>query len=128
MGDEEKHAGGRPRNYTDKEVSILVNALEEYIEKTDIPILVEFAYINDISRDDLYNYKEFCALRKKAIDKKEAQLERKGLNNEIDKTLAIFSLKQLGWSDKKELEHSGSVEYKIKPPPTPEEAYPDDED
>lgn len=30
-------------------------------------------------------------------------LERKALSGEIDKTMAIFSLKQLGWSDKHEL-------------------------
>lgn len=101
-----KHPGGRPRNHNPEEVERIKAALAEYIQMTTIPILVEFAYQNDISRDDLYNYPEFCTLRKKAIDKKEAQLERKGLNNEIDKTLAIFSLKQLGWKDGKHIEHS----------------------
>jgi hypothetical protein len=105
----EKHAGGRPRNHTADEVEIIKQLLADYIDETNIPILVEFAYQNDISRDDLYNYDEFCTLRKKAIDKKEAQLERLGLENKIDKTLAVFSLKQLGWRDRKEIEHSGDI-------------------
>jgi hypothetical protein len=105
--------GGRPRNHTDEEVEVFRKALEKYVQDTDIPILVEFCYMNDLSRDDLYNYPEFCTLRKKAIDKKEAQLERKGLDNDIDKTLAIFSLKQLGWSDKQEIAHSGDVNVKV---------------
>jgi len=111
----EKHAGGRPRNHTPEQVEILKAKLSEYIEETEIPILVEFAYQNNISRDDLYNYEEFYTLRKKAIDKKEAQLERLGLKHKIDKTLAIFSLKQLGWRDKHELEHSGGIVVKFDP-------------
>jgi len=103
-------AGGRPRNLSDDEILDLVDRLEDYIANTDIPIVTEFAYQNNISRDDLYNYDEFYALRKTAIDKKEAQLERKALNGEIDKTMAIFSLKQLGWSDKREVEHSGGAD------------------
>jgi len=43
-------------------------------------------------------------------------------------TGAIFALKNRGWTDKSEIEHSGEVEYKINPPPSYEEAYPEDED
>ena len=57
----------------------------------------------------MYDYDEFSALRKRAIDKKEAQLERMALSGDVDKTMAIFSLKQLGWSDKQQVEHSGGV-------------------
>lgn len=98
---------GRPRNLSDEEVSSLLELFRQYIDTTDIPIIAEFAYQNGISRDDIYNYDEFYALRKLAIAKKEAQLERLGLEGQVDKTMAIFSLKQLGWSDKQQVEHSG---------------------
>ena len=94
---------GRPKKYSDNEIEHIAIKLTEYIDNTDIPILAEFANQAGILREDLYNYDEFFTLRKRAIDKKEAMLERKALNGEIDRTMAIFSLKQLGWSDKHEL-------------------------
>lgn len=104
---------GRPRKYNDEQIKQIKASFTEYIENTDIPIIAEFSYQNDVSRDALYDYEEFSTLIKRAIAKKEAQLERKALNGEVDKTMAIFSLKQLGWSDKKEIEHSGKVDIKI---------------
>jgi len=102
--------GGRPRNHNKEDVEAIKQLLQKYVDETEIPILVEFAYINEISRQDLYDYDEFSTLRKRCIDKKEAQLERKALENTIDKTMAIFSLKQLGWSDKQELGINGKLE------------------
>lgn len=100
---------GRPRTYSDDEVLDLIERFEEYIANTDIPIIAEFAYQNGVLRETLYDYEEFSTLRKAAIDKKEAQLERLALKGEVDKTMAIFSLKQLGWSDKQQVEHSGDA-------------------
>ena len=91
---------GRPRNYTNEEVKDIFNRLEKYINETDIPIIAEFAYLNDIPRTTFYDYDEFSTLIKKLIDKKESQLEKMGLYGEVEKTMAIFSLKQLGWRDK----------------------------
>ena len=102
-------AGGRPKNYTDEQVEQIRQSMQEYINQTPIPILAEFAYLHNIPRYTLYDYDEFSTLIKRMIDKKEAQLERKCLNGEIDKTMAIFSLKQLGWKDKMETEHSGNL-------------------
>lgn len=99
---------GRPRKLTDERVSELLGLLEEYIRDTDIPILAEFAYQNNIDRATLYDYDEFSTLRKALIAKKEAQLERMGLAGEVDRTMAVFSLKQLGWSDKQQLQHTGA--------------------
>ena len=82
-------------------------AFRSYIDDTDIPIIVEFAYQNNIPREALYDYPEFSTLKKECIDKKEAQLERKGLAGDIDRTMAIFSLKQLGWSDRHAHEITG---------------------
>ena len=73
--------------------------LIQYIKKTPIPIVAEFAYKNGIRRQLLYENPVWKDTIKTLIDKKEAQLERLGLSKEIDKTMAIFSLKQLGWKD-----------------------------
>ena len=102
-------AGGRPRTLTDERVAELVDSYIKYIEETDIPIVAEFAYLSDIPRQILYDYPEFSTLSKKAIDKKEMQLEKMGYSSKGNPAFIIFSLKQLGWRDKQELEHSGSL-------------------
>ena len=91
------------RRRTQQENDAILRKLEAYIEKTDIPIVAEFAYLNKVPRKSLYDNPVLSAAIKGLIDKKEAQLERKALNKEIDKTMAIFSLKQLGWRDIQEM-------------------------
>lgn len=85
----------------------LIDALEKYIEAESIPIIAEFAYKYPINRTYLYKLAENNnTLRdtiKNLIDKKESALEKKGLNNEINSTMAIFSLKQLDWTDTKNI-------------------------
>ena len=90
---------GRPRKYNTKQVKEIGDKLEQYIDETRIPILAEFAYQNKIPRDVLYKYEEYSTLIKRLIDKKEAQLERLTLERKINTTMAIFSLKQIGWRD-----------------------------
>jgi hypothetical protein len=104
---------GQPRKYNKDQVKKLVNDFEKYINETDIPIIAEFAYMNDIHREIIYDYSEFSTLRKKAINKKEAQLEKLGLLNVLNPALAIFSLKQLGWRDKQEFNLSGELGVKV---------------
>ena len=70
----------------------------------DIPIIAEFCYKNKISRQRLYEFDELTDVMELIIAKKEAQLERQALKNEIDHSMAIFSLKQLGWSDRQKIE------------------------
>lgn len=53
----------------------------------------------------LYDWPESSTLLKLCIDKKEAQLERKALAGQINVVMAIFSLKQQGWSDRTEQTH-----------------------
>jgi hypothetical protein len=95
--------GGRPRKYKESQVAEIAKAFERYIDEQDIPIIVEFCYLNRIERETIYDYDEFSTLRKRCIAKKEAALERGMLTNTINTTGAIFSLKQLGWSDRREL-------------------------
>ncbi len=104
---------GRPKKYTVEVIEKIRQALELYTAATDIPILAEFAYQNNVPRRTLYDFAdnddEFSHTIKELIDKKEAQLERKGLNKEIDRGMAIFSLKQLGWKDNQDVNHSGTL-------------------
>ena len=85
----------------------MVDIIERYTDDTEIPILKEVAYQNYWNYDTIMKYQRvnenLMQSIKRLLDKKEAQLERKGLNKEIDRTVAIFSLKQLGWKDRQEI-------------------------
>lgn len=94
---------------TDEQKNEILRKLLEYIAKTDIPILAEFSYQNNVRRQYLYENPLFSDAIKGLIEKKESQLERKALNKEIDKIMAIFSLKQLGWRDIQDVNLSGGV-------------------
>lgn len=98
--------GGRPKKYTDDYLSELLESLEDYIDETDIPILKEWCYQNGVPSTHVYDFEELSEAIKRLIDKKEAALERMGLRGDVDRTMAIFSLKQLGWSDKQESKHT----------------------
>lgn len=100
---------GRPRKYSDEEVAEIATNFKEYISETAVPIIAEFAYQADVPRETLYKYDEFSTLIKECIDKKEAALERLALDGRVNTTMAIFSLKQLGWRDKHDVEHSGAI-------------------
>jgi len=78
--------------------------LMKYTKETDIPIIAEFAYMNNIRRQLLYENVSLSDSIKACSEKKEAQLERMGLTGGVDKTMAIFSLKQLGWKDRQEVD------------------------
>jgi hypothetical protein len=102
---ETKKSVGRPKEWTPERINALIVLIEQYTEETEIPILAEFCYKNNIYKQLLYDMPEFSDSIKKLISKKEAQLERKALTGEVNVTTAIFSLKQLGWRDKQEIEH-----------------------
>lgn len=97
---------GRPRTFNRDDLRA---RMEEYTASHDIPILAEFAAENGFYRQQLYEIPEISDAIKRLITKKEANLEKKGLENSVNTTMAIFSLKQLGWTDKTEVEHSGSL-------------------
>jgi hypothetical protein len=96
---------GRPRKYDGADLAI---KMEKYINETEIPIIAEFAYQNNIPKARLYEQPELDELLKKCTAKKEAALERKSLAGEVNTTQAIFSLKQLGWRDKQQHELTGA--------------------
>ncbi len=97
------HAGGRPPKYTKEIREKLLEAFDKYIDDTPMSIIAEFAYKNDVSREELYDWPEFATLLKKCVTKKEAYLEKEGVAGNTNPAVTIFSLKQLGWRDRHEI-------------------------
>jgi len=108
-----KKRRGAPRKYGEARVAELKAALAAYITKEAVPIVAEFAYLNNVERTSLYAMPELSTLLKKLIDKKEAQLEKGALGNKFNPAMAIFSLKQMGWRDKHDVDLQGEVTINI---------------
>ena len=95
----------RPKKYTKKylkEVAILIN---EYVDKSAIPVLAECAFELGHHRQFFYEHDdcpEFLDAVKRLLAKKEFRLEVGALSGNLNASMAIFSLKQMGWSDKHE--------------------------
>lgn len=98
------------------ETEYIVEQIELYLEREEIPILKDLCYQQN------WDYDYFMVLRgrdeevdrsiKKLINRKEAQLEKLALQGKIDKTMAVFSLKQLGWKDRQEIALSDDAKLK----------------
>ena len=104
---------GRPIEYTPERIAEIKALMEEYIETHTIPILAEFAYLNNIRRQTFYEIPELSDTVEKLLLKKEAQLEAGGLAEKINVSMAKFSLAQLGWSDKQEIKGEKPLNIKI---------------
>ena len=94
---------GRPPKVS---IEDLINDIDEYLATADPPIVAEYAHFHGITRQRLYqladeNEELFDAI-KRISEAKEVMLERKGLKGQYQPTMAIFSLKQLGWTDKQQ--------------------------
>ena len=107
MAQSKKNKVGAPKDWTDEKIQDLLVKFEKYIDETKVPIIAEFAVQNNTYRQRLYEFKQFADAIKKCTSKKEAALERGALENKLNPTMCIYSLKQLGWKDKQEFEHSG---------------------
>jgi hypothetical protein len=105
---------GRPRKYTKEDIEDIIEKFELYVDNTELPIVCEFAYTNNILRESLYDYPEFSTVLKKCTSKKEAQLEKLAAFNLINVSMAIFSLKQLGWKDRQEIDMGNKNDKPIK--------------
>lgn len=95
---------GRPPKVKEQDMPELVRKFEQYVKETEIPIIAEFAYQNGFGKDYIYDRVEFSELRKIAMAKKEAALEFGALKGLLNPTQAIFSLKQMGWTDKQHID------------------------
>jgi hypothetical protein len=103
-----KRRPGRPTEYTAAVIADILDRLDRYIAHTAYPIVADFAYKNNIPRQALYEHPEFSDTLKSLSDKKENYLERRMISG-IPGVAAgcIFALKNMGWRDKQELEHTG---------------------
>lgn len=77
----------------------LLKDLLNYIKKTPIPILAEFAYERGLPVSMLRTMPELATGIEMCHQKKEAALEKGGLNKKYNSQICALSLKQLGWSD-----------------------------
>lgn len=117
--DAEPRKAGRPQKYTPEQLEDLAKAFQDYIEdpQVAVPIISEFCSQQGIIKQTLYDHPDiFSTLLKRCVEKKEARLERLCLQNKINTSMAIFSLKQLGWTDKQSIEAIGSITIKVKLP------------
>ncbi len=100
---------GRPLRYETPEQ--LQDAVNRYFKSAPKPTLAGLAYDLGIDRQTLYNYAErdeFFDIIKKSRNKIEAAYEER-LIYENQPTGVIFALKNMGWRDKVETEHSGEL-------------------
>lgn len=102
-----KNPVGAPRKH-DRE-ALRVKFLK-YIEESDIPTIAGFAYSVGIGRQQVYEYPELADAIKRCIAKKEDILERGALTGQFNASMAIFSLKQIGWKDKADEPEESSPE------------------
>lgn len=90
------------------DIDTMCEKIEDYLQECDIPVLKECCLINGWNyeyvqqlRNKEGNEKLYRAIRR-ILDYKEVELEKGALTGKLEKTMAIFSLKQLGWRDKTE--------------------------
>lgn len=82
----------------------LCNIIDKYTDETDLPILKEVCYQNNLNYDTIMKYQRdreaLMQSIKRLLYKKETELEKGGLTGKYQPTMTIFSLKQLGWQDR----------------------------
>lgn len=84
----------------------LIKDIREYTDNNEYPILKELCYLKDYNYDTVMKMQrdneELMQSIKRLLCKKEAYLEKEGVKGNINSTMAVFSLKQLGWRDKQD--------------------------
>lgn len=107
-------AAGRPRIYEEPESLEIAcdNYFAECVEKNERPTVTGLAlFLGFASKQSLYDYEkqeEFSYPIKKSLTKIENALEKKLDQQAV--TGIIFALKNMGWTDRHELEHSGNMQ------------------
>lgn len=103
----------RPKKWTERRRKEVRNRLFDYVRKHAKPSVADFCVREEIPRSKLYSWEEV----KDALDllraKREKYWEEK-LDDPNNKNTsgAIFALKQLGWSDRQEVNNTGEVTHK----------------
>lgn len=86
----------------------LLTAFICYVWETEIPILAEFCWMNGVTTHTIYDWAEFEHAVKWCRDKKQAQIEKGALFGQLNASMSIFSLKNMGWSDTTKHEITGA--------------------
>lgn len=92
----------------------LIKDIKKYTEDTEYPILKElcykkhynYDYVMQLQRDD----EELSQSIKELLYKKETFLEKNGVLGNLSNTMAVFSLKQLGWKDNVEVKTETNID------------------
>ena len=75
----------------------------DYTKQTEYPILKELCYLKHYNYDYVMQLQrdneELSQSIKELLYKKESYLEREGIKGNLAQTMAVFTLKQLGWRD-----------------------------
>ena len=75
----------------------------DYTGQTEYPILKELCYLKHYNYDYVMQLQrdneELSQSIKELLYKKESYLEREGIKGNLAQTMAVFTLKQLGWRD-----------------------------
>ena len=95
-------------------IDFVIDTINNYIDNTELPIFKEVCYLNDWNPDRIYQLSQeseelLCAI-KKCHCKKEVELEKGALTGKYNATMAVFSLKQLGWKDKQEIDVASNID------------------
>ena len=102
---------GRPPKV---KIEDLINDADAYIAKANPPIIAEYAHRHGITRQYLYELaekdKELSDTIKRISEAKEVMLEKKALAGKYVASVAIFSLKQLGWKDSADVTDVKAIE------------------
>ena len=103
------------RPISDKyKIEFVLKTMNEYIDNTELPIFKEVCYKNNWDTARIYQlgneYPELLDTIKKLSNKKEVELERGGLTEKYNATMVVFSLKQLGWKDRQEVDIASNID------------------
>jgi len=108
---------GRPVEWTDARIDTLAQSLLAWSKDPTAMFLASFCRDNDTHRQRLYEFskksKSFADALKRAENACEANIAEGTADGAIPPAFGIFGLKQRGWSDKHEIEHSGEVKSKV---------------
>lgn len=95
-------------------IDFVIKTMNDYIDNTELPIFKEVCYQNKWDTARIYQLgnenEELLDTIKALTNKKETELERGGLTGKYSATMAVFSLKQLGWKDKQEVDIASSID------------------
>lgn len=114
-----KHPGGRPPIFKNVgELQEKIDAYKEYLETSGKPpTIAGLAYYTGIDRQTLYNYKEkdeFFGTIKRFVNWILSTYEEQAV--EKGNAGIIFLMKNYGYTDKQQVETTGEVTLRVKPP------------